>query len=129
MGLRDTVNQKPWLGWTLAGAFLAIGVGYFIWDRSADTSPYNPERLMEIVTIKFMDDGSTMQIPRGRLEKMLAERPDLKESEGITNPKTQKPTGFLYNEADWKEMVNRINTEKAAALKAAAIPEGESAPK
>ncbi len=119
MSLRDTINQKPWLGWTLAGAFLAVGVGYFAWSRTAASDPYNPERLQEIVTIKFTDDNSTMQIPRGRLEKMLAERPELNENEGITNPKTQKPTGFLYNEADWKEMVKRINADKAAGMKGA----------
>ena len=28
MGLRETINQKPWMGWTLAGVFLAIGLSY-----------------------------------------------------------------------------------------------------
>ena len=112
MSIRDTINQKPWLGWTLAGAFLAVGLGYILWDRSSNRGAYSGERLQEIVTVKFTDDGSTMQIPRGRIEKMLAERPELKESEGITNPKTGKPTGFLYNEAEWKEMIARLKVEK-----------------
>jgi hypothetical protein len=118
MGIRETINQKPWIGWVLAGVFLLVGVGYIVWGKSTE-SVYSADRLQETVTIKFTDDNSTMTMPRGRLMKLLSERPQLVESEGITNPKTGKPTGFLYNEADWKAMVQRINAEKAEAANAA----------
>jgi hypothetical protein len=129
MGIRETINQKPWIGWVLAGVFLMIGVGYIVWGKSTQ-SVYSTDRLQETVTIKFTDDNSTITMPRGRLMKLLSERPQLVESEGITNPKTGKPTGFLYNEADWKAMVQRINAEKAeAASQDAAGPGIKDPPK
>lgn len=114
MGIREIINQKPWIGWVVAGAFLLTGASYFFWSKNTQ-SIYSADKLQEVVSIKFTDDNSTMTMPRGRLMKLLSERSQLNENEGIPNPKTGKLTGFLYDEAEWKEMVSRINSEKAAA--------------
>lgn len=129
MGLREVINQKPWLGWTLVGVFLGVGLTYLALGWGGGKDPYNPERLKEMVTVKFTDDGSTMQMPRGRIEKMIAERPELSESEGITNPKTGKPTGFLFDEDEWKEMITRLKAEKGGSASKSAPAPVDTAPK
>ncbi len=114
MGLRDAINQRPWLGWVVAGVILGLAVLIYI-RRSSSDSPYSPERMVQSVTIKYSDTGDEEQMPRGRFEKMLAEQPGkLDPAKGLLNPKTGQPTGFLYNKAEWEETCNRINAEKAA---------------
>ncbi|MBI1189159.1 MAG: hypothetical protein GC200_00535 [Tepidisphaera sp.] len=115
MGVREVINKKPWLGWTLAGVLFAVMVYMFV-RGGRNTDPYSPERMTEMVTIRFADTGDEMTIPRGRMDKMLRERgSSLDPNEGIINPKTGKPTGFLFNKKEWDEWVKRINDEKAAA--------------
>ena len=115
MGVRDLINKKPWMGWTLAGVLFALMVFMFIRSGKSE-SPYSPERMTEMVTIRFSDTGDEMTMPRGRVDKMLRERGNkLDANEGITNPKTGKPTGFIFNKKEWDEMIARINSEKEAA--------------
>lgn len=115
-GVREFLNKKPWIGWALALVFLAIGAYFFYRSRSAGPDPYNPARMTEMVTIRFTDTEDEITMPRGRLDKELRRQGDhLDPSQGYINPKTGKPTGFLFNKTEWDEMIARINKEKEEA--------------
>jgi hypothetical protein len=69
-----------------------------------------------MVTIRFTDTEDEMTIPRGRLDKELRRQGDhLDPSQGYINPKTNKPTGFLFDKAEWEAMIARINKDKEEA--------------
>lgn len=117
--LREMLAKKPWLGWVLAGVFLCAAIAIYL-KRTGGEDPYSPSRMQEMVTIKFIDTGDEMEIPRGRLDKELRGRGNLNPEEGVINPKTGKPTGFPFDKDEWSEWIKRINEEKAEASKAAA---------
>jgi len=117
--LRDVMAKNPWIGWVLALLLLGVSVGlYFL--RTRGDSPYSPDRMKEMVTIRYTDTNEVEKIPRGRLDVMLRRSGGkLDPSKGIVNPKTGQPTGFLEDSDAWEEMVNRINAEAEAAAAAA----------
>lgn len=107
MGLRNTLNQKPMLGWGLAAA-LALATAYFAYRgmSGGETS-----ELTEIVTIRCRETGKEWTMPRGAMEKQLYMRDyPVDPNEGLINPDTGKPTGFPVD--DWKKAVERINAER-----------------
>ena len=54
-------------------------------------------------------------MPRGRFEKELRMRGgDLDPSKGLINPKTNQPTGFLFDKKEWEETVARLKGERDA---------------
>lgn len=110
--IRDFMNRSPWLGWVFAAVMLGVSVAIFLkLDGSGDT--YSPERMTEDVTIRFSDTGDEITMPRGRFEKELRMRGSaIDPSKGIVNPKTNEPTGFLFNKAEWDETVARLNSER-----------------
>lgn len=113
--LRELLEKKPWLGWIFAVAFLGLSVFIYI-KRSGSADPYSPDRMVEMVTIKFVDTGDEIQMPRGRLDKELRGRGGtLNPEEGLINPKTGKPTGFPFDKDEWGDWIARINKEKAEA--------------
>lgn len=113
MGIRDFINQKPWIGWSLAGVLLVIVVYRFSTGGTSSEGPYSPERMTQMVHIRFSDTGEETDIPRGRLDKLMRARGTvLDPTEGIQNPKTGKYTGFPFDKSDWDEMINRINKER-----------------
>lgn len=113
--LREFVNKSPWLGWVLFVAVLGLAVVlWFI--RSKGTDPYTPERMVEEVTVRFTDTNDEVKMTRGQLDKELRRRGDkLDAAQGIINPKTGQPTGFIFSKAEWEEMITRINQEKEEA--------------
>lgn len=116
MGLRESLNQKPWISWAIA--LVAIGAAGYMYVRSAGggKGSYGLDRMTEMVTIKYADTGDEEQIPRGRLEKMLRTQGDkLDPTKGLINPKSGQPTGFIFDKSDWEETIARINREKEAA--------------
>ncbi|MFA6045810.1 MAG: hypothetical protein WC718_12575 [Phycisphaerales bacterium] len=116
MGIREFINQRPWIGWSLAGVLLVIVVYRFATGSGSQAGPYSPERMTEMVHIRFSDTGDEMEIPRGRLDKMMRERGTvLDPALGIENPKTGKFTGFPFSKGDWDEMIDRINKERGVA--------------
>ena len=118
---REAMAVKPWIGWVVALFILAIAAAVFFM-RGRSESVYSPDRMKEILTIRYTDTDEVVEVPRGRLEKMMREGgSSLDPSQGIINPKTGKATGFLVDADDWKEMVARINQEKEAA-RAGATP-------
>lgn len=113
MGIRDFLNQRPWIGWSLAGLLFLIVVWRFATQSGPQAGPYSPERMTEMVHIRFTDTGTEMDIPRGRLDKMMRERGTvLDPSIGLPNPETGKNTGFPISKDDWDGMINRINKER-----------------
>lgn len=111
--IRELLAKKPWLGWACAAFFLALAV-FVYFKRSGSDDPYSPDRMVELVTIKFVDTGDEIQMPRGRLDKELRGRGgSLNPEEGVINPKTGKPTGFPFDKDEWSEWIARINKEKA----------------
>jgi hypothetical protein len=114
--IREFLNKKPWVGWALAVVLLGVSVFFYFRSRRAGEDPYSPARMTEMVTIRFTDTEDEMTIPRGRLDKELRRQGDqLDPSKGIINPKTGKPTGFLFDKKEWDEWIARINKEKAEA--------------
>jgi len=110
--IRDFVNKSPWIGWIFAGLILIVAV-YLFFRTPSNESPYSPERMREMVSIKFTDTGEVIQMSRGDLDRTLRRRGEkVDAAQGIINPKTNQPTGFLYNKDEWDKMIARINTEK-----------------
>ncbi len=108
--MRDLLRKNPWIGWTLCGV-LFLACGFLWWDRSRGGSPFSPERMQEMVSIKYTDTGEVATMPRGRFEKLLREGgTKLDPSKGLINPKTGQPTGFLFNQKEWDESIARVNS-------------------
>jgi hypothetical protein len=114
--VREFLNKSPRVGWILALVLLCVSVFFFIRSRSTAAGPYSPDRMKEMVTIRFTDTDDEITMPRGRVDKELRLQGDhLDPSKGILNPKTGKPTGFLFDKKEWDEMIARINKEKQDA--------------
>ncbi|CAG0958478.1 hypothetical protein PHYC_00597 [Phycisphaerales bacterium] len=110
--VRQFVNEKPWIGWLVAGLLLLGSVFYFLRTQRG-TDPYSPDRMTEMVTIRFTDTNDEIEMSRGHMDRELRRRGDkIDPSQGIINPKTGQPTGFLFNKSEWEEMIARINREK-----------------
>jgi hypothetical protein len=116
-GVREFINKSPWMGWAFAVLLLGATIFFFMRSRS-NADPYSPDRMKEMVTIRFTDTDDEITMPRGTMDKELRRSGDkLDPSKGITNPKTGKPTGFLVDKDDWEAWVARINKEKEEAKK------------
>lgn len=107
--------QSPAVGWSVAA--IAVGFAIFMLVRSFfATSPYDPARLTQDVTIRYTDTGDEVKMSRGRFEKELrGSGKVLNSEEGLVNPKTGKLTGFLVAANEWKETIERLNQERADA--------------
>jgi len=106
--MREFLKKNPWLGWVLC--VVLLGVSAWRWFGGSGGSPFSPDRMQEMVTIKYTDTGDTAEMPRGRFEKMLRDAgTKLDPNQGLINPKTGKPTGFLFNQREWEEAVGRVN--------------------
>lgn len=114
--LRETLNAKPWIAWCVAGVFFVIALYMFFARMSPGGDMYNPERMLETVTIKYSDTGETEEMPRGRLiRELMLQSGNIDPSKGIINKKTGQPTGFIFDKADWEAVVKQINEDKDAA--------------
>ena len=118
INIREQIDKKPWLGWLVAGVLLVIAVFIYV-RRSSNADPYSPERMTDMVTIKFTDTGDEIEMPRGRLDKELRGRPDFDPSKGVINPKTGAATGFPFDKKEWETWLGRIKQEKDEAKAAA----------
>jgi len=112
--LRSMLKDSPWLGWVVAALCLAVA-GYMTFRQFRPADLNSPERMKDVLTIKYADTGEVVEIPRGRLDKMLRTQGGLLDPNvGLINPKTNQPTGFLFDKDDWNTMVERINADKKA---------------
>lgn len=116
MGFRETMNNKPWIGYVLVAALGAGAVlGYMRLSGSGD--PNGVEQLTQIVTIRDSETGDEWKMSRGQMELELIQRSakaTLEARSGLINPKTGKPNGFPVDRS-WDEAITRINAERAAA--------------
>lgn len=114
--IRKKMEEKPWIGWVLAGVLLAAAVYLYISRSSTRSIEYGPDFMTQMVTVKYADTGEEVEMPRGRFEVMLrsVNQGQLDPTKGIINPATNQPTGFLFDKDEWRESVDRINRERAA---------------
>lgn len=112
--IRDVMQQKPWIGWAVALVLFAVSAFLIIRGNRGSGGSYSPERLREIVTIRYSDTGDEVKIGRGEFERRLRLESTgvIDVTKGLTNPKTQQPTGFLVDADGWKSTVDRINAER-----------------
>lgn len=110
--VRRFMNSKPWLGWVFAALMLVVSL--LLYNRlSGRGETYSVDRMSEVLTIKCAETGEEWTMSRGMMEKELRNRgASLDPSEGLTNPKTGKRTGFPFSKSSWEETVERINREK-----------------
>lgn len=121
--LRSLLKDSPWLGWIVAAICLGIAA-YVTFRQFRPADVMSPERMKDVLTIRYSDTGEVVEIPRGRLDKMLRTQGGLLDPNvGLINPKTNQPTGFLFNKDEWNDLVGRINADKKAmGIKDAAKP-------
>jgi hypothetical protein len=104
--------SKPAVGWSVAGIAILIAGAMFFRSLFA-SSTYDLGTLSQEVTVRFMDTGDEIKLPRGEFEKQLRMvTGNLTKDTGIPNPKTGKPTGVLVATREWEETVDRINAER-----------------
>ena len=109
--LRKLMAERPALGWLVAGLLLAVLAWSLFRLRRVDDNPYSLDRTTEMVTIRCRETGDEWQLPRGRMEQMLWDRPaPLDPSQGLPNPTTGKLTGFP--KSDWENTIDRITAER-----------------
>ena len=112
--VREMLQSSPWIGWAVAGLLLALSV-FMFFRGSVGQDLYSPDRMREMVTIKFTDTGEEMEIPRGRLDLQLRQTGGkLDPTKGLINPKTGQPTGFPFSKSEWEDMCARINASREA---------------
>lgn len=117
MGLRETLNEKPAVGWVVA-ALLAIVALYLAFFRGGTTTGERPsvDDLKRDVTIRDIETGETWTMNRGRIEQLLYGRAydgSLDPNLGLPNPNTGKMTGYPELRGGWEDLVERIKTEVA----------------
>lgn len=109
--IREFLNKRPALGWAVAAVLLLV-VAYSLYRlRRVDDNPYALDRTTEMVTIRCRETGEEWQMPRGRMEQILWDRPaPLDPSQGLPNPTTGRLTGFP--KSDWENTIDRIAAER-----------------
>ncbi len=108
MGLRDTMQERPWIGWTVVGVLIVIGAVLLV--RQIGGGDPTVE-LSQDVTLRYEDTGDEQKVNRGQFESLLMQlsaKGELKIDEGMTNPKTGKKTGFPVDRAYWDRIVPAI---------------------
>jgi len=117
LGIRETLDEKPWIGWAVVGVLALVGV-WFIARNFVAPDPANV--LAQDIVLRYEDTGDEQTVNRGQFQTLLiqlANKGELKVDEGMTNPKTGKKTGFPVDRAYWNKIVPQI-IEASAAHKA-----------
>ena len=123
MGLRETLNNSPWLRWVVPAILLAAAVLFFIRGRTS-SNPYSFDQLAETVTLVCRETGEEFKMPRGQVERELWGRPlPLDLSQGLLNPGTGRPT--LFPKSEWEQTVERINSDRQAIAAQRSRPRNE----
>ena len=114
--LRTLIERNPWAGWIVAALILAASI--FLYRRlSGANDPYSVERLSEVVTIKCAETGDEWSLTRGEVERELRSHAGMLDAKsGLVNPKTGKPTGFLFSKSEWDRTIGRLNDERKQVI-------------
>lgn len=114
MSIRQLMQEKPWVGWTLVGVLLLASVLLYLRLRPAPA--LDGKYMVENLTITCTETGKQWQMRRGEMEKILRGRGfQVDPTQGLPNPDTGKLTGFPPKSV-WEESVSRINAERRARL-------------
>ncbi len=114
MGIRETLNEKPAIGRTIA--LLAVaGAIYLAFRAGSNDAPDSLERRSEMVTIRDTVTGDEWEMNRGQFERLLlTQQGQIDPNGGIPSKFSDgKPVGVLVDKNDWEETVRRINAMKA----------------
>jgi len=110
--IRQMMREKPWIGWIVALIAIAAA-GFMMFNNTRPEGMFTPERMQEIITIKYMDTGDEERIARGRVDRMLRDQGgNLDSSKGLINPKTGVASGFPVDKDDWEKWIKRINEDR-----------------
>jgi hypothetical protein len=113
MGLREAMQEKPWIAWTIS--VVCLSAAAFVLIRSnGSAAPDSLERRSQMVTIRCTESGEEWEMNRGQFERMLLT------AEGLIDPSQGVPskfaegrlTGVLVKKGEWEETVTRINAMK-----------------
>lgn len=113
MGLRDTLNQKPLLGWIVAVIALIVATVFVLKSATSD-APDSVEQRSQQVTIRCTETGREWTMNRGQFERLLLTQDGLIDpTKGIPSQFAEgRPTGVLVNKGEWESTVKRINAMK-----------------
>ena len=108
MGIRETIQEKPWIGWVALAVMLSIA-GYLVARQflAQDQAAV----LAQDVTLRYEDTGTEQQVNRGQFESLLMQlsaRGELRLDEGMTNPATGKKTGYPVDRQYWEQIVTAV---------------------
>ena len=113
MGLRESMQSKPWIAWSISGVCLAAAA-FMLIRSNGGSAPDSLERRSQMVTIRCTETGEEWEMNRGQFERMLLT------ADGLIDPTKGVPskfadgrlTGVLVNTGEWEETVTRINAMK-----------------
>ncbi len=113
MGLRQVLNEKPWVGRSVVAVAVA-GAIYFAFRAGTNNAPDSLERRSEMVTIRDTLTGDEWTMNRGEFERLLlSQQGVIDPTGGIPSQFSEgKPVGVLVNKSEWEETVHRINAMK-----------------
>lgn len=114
MGIRETLNEKPAIGRTIA--FIAVAAAIYLAFRAgSNDAPDSLERRSQMVTIRDTLTGDEWEMNRGQFERLLlTQQGQIDPNGGIPSKFSDgKPVGVLVDKNDWEETVERINAMKA----------------
>ena len=113
MGIRETLNEKPIIGRSVAVVAIFIAA-YFVFRATNRQEPDSLERRSEMVTIRDTLTGDEWEMNRGQFERLLLLQEGKVDPEAGVPSKFSdgKPVGILVDKNDWEETVERINAMK-----------------
>jgi len=113
MGIRETLNEKPMIGRTIAIVAIVAAI-FFAFRAGSREAPDSLERRSQMVTIRDTLTGDEWEMNRGQFERLLlTQQGKIDPSGGIPSKFSDgKPVGVLVDKNDWEETVERINAMK-----------------
>lgn len=113
MKLRELLNAKPWIAWTIA--LVAVGVATLFYLRnSAGNEIDSVDTLSEMVTIRCTETGKEWEMNRGRLVQMLMQQSGtIDVNQGIPSQFAEgRLTGVIVDKSAWEATVEYVNSMK-----------------
>lgn len=113
MGLRQTLNEKPWIARSVVLVIFVVAI-FMAFRAGTNSAPDSLERRSESVTIRDTLTGDEWTMNRGQFERLLLTQDGLIDPAGgiPSHFSDGKPVGILVDKDDWIEAVERINIMK-----------------